>query len=243
MLETELGNRLYSYAFYSAAVVAMMIAMFFHSLCFLAASTLLLAASATYFHSGHIINNFLLRRGSVIEVYNNHKLSESLTSAVKRVGDSYFSVSCALLKKVTDERNGELIASIISNIDFPFEFCLGLKRVDKNKILDDLEEKRRLKEIEITRSDAKKYDRISNLKRELSVIEGEIRTIRGQNPLAFSLRLKCFASARNENDAIRESSRNATQLASAFSSALGFEYEILKGELRIEEPSLERGVE
>jgi hypothetical protein len=58
----------------------------------------------------------------------------------------------------------------------------------------------------------------------------------------MAIRLKTFASSRDENDATIESSQNMERIASAFSSSLGFEHEILKGERLLEELSLERAI-
>ena len=242
MLENEFGNRIYSYLFYALAAVLLLASAFSHNAYLLMAAILLLLASAVYMHSGHLLNNFLIGRGKVIEVYNWYKLSENLSSASKRVGNAYFSVSCAVLKRVSGDRNGEQICSIVSNTDFPFEFSIGMRSVDKEKLLDDLETKRRLKEIEISRLDPKKYDKANCLRRELGVIEGDIRNIRGQKPLAMAIRLKTFASSRDEADATAESSQNLERIASAFASSLGFEHETLKGERLLEELSLEKEV-
>jgi hypothetical protein len=242
MLENEFGNRIYSYLFYALAAVMLLASAFFHNIYLLVAAIFLLLASAVYMHSGHMLNNLLIGKGKVIEVYNKYKLSESLSAASKKVGNTYFSVSCAILNRVSGDRNGEQICSIVSNTEFPFEFSIGMRSVDKEKILDGLEERRRLKEIEISRADPKKYDKANCLRRELGVIEGDIRSIRGQKPLAMAIRLKTFASSRDENDATIESSQNMERIASAFSSSLGFEHEILKGERLLEELSLERAI-
>ncbi len=239
MLELELRNRLFSYTFYALAAAVFVASIFTYSIYFIAVTSVLLLFSAIYFHAGHLLNNFLLGHGSVVEIYNGYKLSENIGSAVKRINDSYFSISCALLSGYGDAHKGELISSIVSNVDFPFEFSIGLRSVDKARLLEGLETKRRMKEIEITRSDPKKYDRANSLRRELGVIESEIRGIGGQKPLTLLVSLKCFARGQGELEASRESLRNVEQLAGTFSSALGFEYEIMKGEALIDQLSLE----
>ncbi|MGA3020877.1 MAG: hypothetical protein ABSD68_02930 [Candidatus Micrarchaeales archaeon] len=243
MLENDIENRFYSYAFYVLAAAMLLASALSHNIILLLMAVLFIPASAIYMHSGHVLNNFLLGRGKIIEIYNKYKVSENLSSAVKKVGNSYFSVSCAILKKVSGERNGELISSLISNTDFPFEFSIGLRSVNKEKILDGLETKRRFKEIEIARADPKKYDKTNCLRRELEIIESDIKSIRSQKPLALSLKLKTFASSSDESDAATETSQNIERLASSFSSSLGFEHEILKGERLMDELCLERQVQ
>ncbi len=239
MLEADLQNRIYSGAFYAAALLAFLSSLAFHSIYLAALTAVLLLASALYFHSGHIVNSLLIKHAKIIEVYNGYKISGNLCSAVKRAGGAYHSVSCVLLRASGQERDGEIINTLVSNTDFPFEFSLGLERIDSGKVLDWLEERRARKEIEMSRCDPKKQERVSSLKRELAVIEGEIRDIRGQKMLSLRMRLKTFASAASEFEASRESLRNAEQLANEFSSSLALDYEMLKGEGLLDALSLE----
>jgi hypothetical protein len=239
MLELRMKNRLYSYAFYALAAALFALALATQSGFATAVSVILLSLSALYFSSGHIVNNLLLKRGTVIEVSDGFRLNEELSAAVKRIGNEYLAVSCVLLRGAAGERDGAQIETIVSNTDFPFEFSLGLESLNHDRMLDALEEKRRLKEIEIARSDPKKYDRMNELRRELAVIESEIRSVRGEKLLALKMRLKTFAKSTGEFKASREASRNAEQLAKAFSAMLGLEHEMLSGERLLEELAME----
>lgn len=96
-----------------------------------------------------------------------------------------------------------------------------------------------MKEIEISRSDGRKYDRLNRLKRELSVIEGEIRGFRERRPLVVEARIRTFWLGRNEAEAAMESEKNIEQLSGMFSGMLGFECEMLKGESLLEEATLQ----
>lgn len=240
MLELELADKSYSYAFYAASLLVFLASIAFRNAYLVALATMLLAAAALYFRSGHIINNFLMKKGRVVEVYNNYRIGENLASAVKRVGNTYFGVACAALRSGSEEQKGEVLESIVYNTSFPFEFSLGLRGVDRERMLDSLEERRRLKEIEITRSDSRKLEKLNALRRELNIIENEIRSVREQKMLALSMRLKTFSSSSDEFEAGREAYRNIEQLASSFSSSLGMECEILNGERLLSELSLER---
>ncbi len=240
MTKLEVRNAFYSYAFYSLAGVIFVSALLMQSGALVLLSVVLLLASALYFRSGHVINNLLLRRGSVIEISDGYTLSEDLSAAVKKIGNEYHAVSCVLLSGDPGERNGEHLETLVAKADFPFEFGLGVRSVEHVRILDALEEKRRLKEIELARTDPKKQDRINGLRRELSTIESEIRSVRGEKLLSLSMCLKTFARSQSGIDAAREASRNAGIMADSFSSMLGFEHEVLKGEALLQE--LETGL-
>jgi hypothetical protein len=235
MLDIELQNRGYAYAVYAAAIATLVSGILLRNAYLLAAEALLLLCSVAYLNSGHIINNLVLRKGKAIEVCMGYGLSEDLRSMVKASGNAYIAVSCIAVRSNGAERNGELLSSLVRNTDFPFEFSLGMEAINQGKVLDRLEEKRRLKEIEISRCDAKRYDRMNVLRRELGVIESEIRGIRGQKMLAMRLKLKTFCTAGSSFEAARTSASNAEKLSSAFSSALGFECETLKGERLFDE--------
>jgi hypothetical protein len=236
MIEKELTNRLYSYAFYSLAAAMFVASIFSLSLYFLAFAIALLFAAAFFFSSGHLVNNLLLKRIGAIDFYEGFRLSKRLCAVTRKNGNSYLAISAALLWKDGEKKEtSDVLESLVSNVSFPFEFCLGIRAVDKRKVLEGLETKRRMKEIEITRSDISKYDRISKLKRELSAIEGEIRGFRERRPLVVEARLRTFWLGQNEMEAARESEKNIEQLSGTFSSMLGFEYEILKGENLLEE--------
>ncbi len=235
--------RIYSYAFYSAAIAMFLASMLTLNVYILAFAIASLLLAALFFSSGHLINDLVLKRAGPVGPYCGFKLSRSLYSATKDMGSRHLAVSIALMKPAGDTgMNGELMETLISNVDFPFEFSLGIKSVDRIRVIDGLETKRRMKEIEISRSDPQKYDRMNALKRELSVIEGELRNLREQKPLSIEAKLKTFGLSKSEIEASLESEKNIGRIASAFASVLGFECETLRGEALLEEASLQRVV-
>ncbi len=240
MVEKELTNRLYPYAFYSLAAAMLVASAFSFNLYFLALAMVLLLLAAVFFSSGHLVNNLLLKRIGVIDFYGGFRLSKRLCAVTRKNGNGYLSVSVALLRKNSEEKErAEIVESLVSNVNFPFEFSLGIRAVDKKKLLEGLETKRRMKEIEITRSDGGKYDRVNKLKRELSFIESEIKGFRERRPLVVEAKVRTFWLGQNEMEAARESEKNIEQLSGMFSSMLGFEYDILKGESLLEEVTFE----
>lgn len=242
MQDVNITNRLYSYAFYTAAIAMLAASVLSFNPYLLALAIILLPAAALSYSSGHLLNNFLLSgKGASTGLYNGFSVRERLSSAVRRSGNDYVSISAALLSKNgSDETQRETVETLVSNVNFPFEFSLGIANIDKNKLLEGLETKRRIREIEISRLDPKKSDKLNGLKRELSLIEDEICKIRTEKPLAITARIRTFSSSRSELEAARDSERNIEQLAGMFSSMLGFDCEILKGEDLLREVSYQR---
>ncbi len=225
-------NRLYSYLFYAVGVLCLVCAAFFSNLYLIALTSVLLLFSALYMNSGHIINNILIRRSNIIEIYNGYKLSNGLDSAVKKIGNEYFAVSVALL--MIEKANGashETIRSLVESIHEPFEFGILLKEADRKRLLEGIEVKRRMKEISLSRIDPKQQDKINALRREIDILGVEIENItKSGKALDVIVKLSSFAKSEVEAEASRESAASIRHIADAFSASLGMDYEILRGE-------------
>ncbi len=232
MEEHEIADRLFAYAFYALAVLAFLGAVFSLNADIVVVACVLLLLSGIFLNSGHIINNFLLRRGSVVEVYNGYRLSGDLGAAVKRLGNGYRAVSMAVLDiyRGAAVPNGGL-DGVLESITQPFEFSVAMREMDKKALLDNLQTKRRMKEIAVSKLGAKSYDAANELNREIQVIESDINTIKsGGKPMELAIRIKAYADSIDDAEAARWSSRNLAQIANSFSTALSLDYETLKGE-------------
>ena len=72
--------------------------------------------------------------------------------------------------------------NIISHLNFPFKFVLNVEGMDLRKVLDPLETRRSIKEIELGRlPERSKEERRSRLMREIEQIESDIRAIKSSN--------------------------------------------------------------
>lgn len=236
MEEHAITNKMFSYAFYALGAFVAILSVFSYSPTLVLIVSALLLLSAIYLNSGHILNNFLIRRSKLIEVYNGYRLSTDLCSAVKRVGKHFRGVSVAVfdIYKLGNVA-GTDFASTLESISIPFEFGIAVREVSKKKLLDSLETKRRVKEIAITKADSKAYDKVNELNRELGVIESDIETIkRNGKPVEVALRIRTTSDAGTDIEASRESRKNLEQVANAFSATLSLDYTMLKGELLLD---------
>ena len=121
--------------------------------------------------------------------------------------------------------------SIIESVHEPFELSISITEEGKNRILEDLNTKRKIKEIELAKADPGKYDKINSIKRDITVIEGDIEDISsGGKALSIYIILKTRATSANEIDAIVESAKNIGRLAESFAASCRLEYNILSGE-------------
>ncbi len=232
MDENELLDRLYSYAFCAAALVVAAFSLLSGSyLLALICAALLLCAGA-FFSSGHIINNLLLKHSNIIAYYNEYKLSSTLLSLTRPEGNMHRSLSVAVLRSErASESSPEALRNLIEGMMEPFEFSIRMVPADKKRIVDVLDAKRRMKELQIAKMKPGKPDAVNSLRREIQVIESDMENIR-KGGMAFDtvIRITAVAVAESQMEAARQSVRSLERLCDAFSATTKLECEILKGE-------------
>ncbi|MGC9099022.1 MAG: hypothetical protein ACP5HW_00525 [Candidatus Micrarchaeia archaeon] len=228
----SLGEKTTAYAFYAASMLALALSFLFGSSLIALAALVFVFLSTAYYHSGKLINNLIIKNSRMLVLSKGYELTANGSSAVRKVGDAYESVSAAFL--VIDNPLGNISASmqpLLEKVHTPFEFSIEIEELSKKKIIDDLETKMHIKEIELSNareSDAKNLNRI---KRELSFIENEINTIKnGNKPFNVRFKIKCRAESHSMLEAANTSYKNLEHVAGLFSNALDIDYRVLRGE-------------
>ena len=228
----EILNRTYSYIFYGGAALTLAGSAISGNAYLMAAAAVLLLLAAVYLNSGHIVNNLLIKRSAIVEAYNGYKASSTYDSAVKKMGSGYLGVSAAILLLEKSSEAGQMaMKNLIEGVHEPFKFTIMLKEADKRRIVEELEVKRRMKEILLARTDQKRYDRANELKREISVLESDIESInRSGKALDVIVGISSFSRSASEAEAAMESASSLRRVVDAFSAAFSIEYRILGGE-------------
>lgn len=231
MQELYNRNKAHSYLFYVIAILFLLSSIFFKSVLAFVLSSFILLVSVAYYRSGHIINNMLLERGTVIESSNSFKLGYRARAAARMENGSYLGIAIAVLYPKEDTKAEQVrVTELLESIKQPFEYCIGLAEVDKSKIIDSLEEKRRLKEIAISRME-KRYDKINGATREIEVLTKEINDIKASGKsYVTSIKIKALSNEANEFAACREAYDSLIGITNAFSASIGIDYRILSGE-------------
>lgn len=194
------------------------------------ALSLLLAV--VYSGSAHVLNPIIARKYGINVVQNGYRLSENLKVAIKGIESGQKAVCISLLipsSRITGE--SEKLEEIISKTRFPFEFSLQIKELEPKKIIEAYETKRRMKEIEISRTSPSKPEEISRLKRELEIIEGELAQItKGTIPTKASMKLKTYATGHSESEAANIALGRMDTLCTLFSTTYNLSAKALLGE-------------
>jgi hypothetical protein len=236
MKEAELFNKLLFYIIYITSVIFLLITFISGSFYLIIISSGLLLLSLIYLHSGHIVNNYLIKKSKIIEISNNYTLSSSLNSVFKRKGTQYVGISMAEIKQYGQSNiSSESMKSLIEAIHEPFEFSIYFYELDKEKLLEPLETKKKMKEISLTKINENKQDKINLIKREIEILNSEIENIRS-SPKSFdvSILIKSFSISNSEGEAVTQSFKTIQRIADTFSASLKLEYEIIRGEKLLE---------
>ena len=226
-----LGDKLFGYSFYAISICSLLLSLLFGSalLAFLAMVMALL--SIIYLHTGKLINNLLIKNSRVIVLSNGYELSNNLYSAVKKGNSFYESISIAILIVNSQiSNNGLAFEQLLDKLKVPFEYSIELKELNKKRILDELETKLHMKEIQLANEKPNSKE-LGRLKREIGIIESEINAINsGGNPFNVEFKIKCRAASTSLIEATSVSQKNAELVANLFATSLNVGYRLLKGE-------------
>lgn len=226
------NNRIYAYMIYAISIGALILSLLSYSLVGIILVATLALLSAAYMNSGHLINSVIMRRLRVIELCEGYRVSGGMHSAVKRKGAMYSSVSIAVLKPNSKiEGQSSIFEEILDKIKIPFEFSISVRKLDRKRVLESLETRRRMKELELSSSEGHDYKSTNVIKRQISTIENEISIISdGNEPVEALVKLKSFAQADTEAEAARMSFKQLEHVANLVASSFKLDYVIATGE-------------
>ena len=228
----QLPQAYYNYLIYGTFGLLVLLSILFASVPSLIAASAAFLIAVIYSKSSNIINPILARAGKISIASGSYTLSDNPRVAVSYFGNLYACVGVSLLllnSQVTG--TSEKFEEIIAKCKYPFEFSVAVESMGTKKVMDDLETRRRMKEIELSRSDNSKIDQINKLQRELDLISGEIAQIaQGSKPIYVSMRIKCSASSYSEGEAASTALSRLESVSNLFGATYNLSYKVLSGE-------------
>src|SRR5579864_7325799 len=121
MDEISLYNKAYFWLFYALSALLALLSIISYNVYLIILSSSMLLAAALYMHSGHIINNLIIKKSKVIEINNGYKLSQNLVSASRRSSGHYDSVAVAMLRtRAGFIYNAEKLKELLESVKEPF---------------------------------------------------------------------------------------------------------------------------
>ena len=226
------GNKNDFYMVYVLSAAIFIAALVISNTAILFASSLVLLFAVLMMHSGHIINNLMIKKSKIIVMSGNYRISQNLSSISRKEGELFRSVSIALLKpRAGSEAKSHSLKDLLDSMNEHFEFSVELAEADKTKILENLRTKLRMKEIALSRIGERPQDKANFLRRQIDLINGDISSLAsGGKSFQFVIRIKSICTSDDQDDAESYSARSIEILANKFSASLGLDYDILHGE-------------
>jgi hypothetical protein len=197
----------------------------------LAVSMILIA----FYKLHYIVEAVIFRRTNIIQIIENSEISGDRSTVIRRLGSSYCSTAAALLHSSSNEAiEKEKIENIISNSRCPFKFVMQVETININKLIDSLETKRNIREIELGRANNSgskdNAAKINSLKRQIEQLDNEIEKISsGDTPLKVAQYIMTSAVSENKFNAQERAKSQLRELASQFGALLGTKSEMLDG--------------
>jgi hypothetical protein len=226
------NNKHQFYLVYALAAGTLIAAIVSSNTIVIAFSAVSVFAATLLLNSGHIVNDFLIKRLGVVVVSGKYSLGHDLHTLCKQEGSVYKAISVAILIP----RNNAVISNsalkdLIDSIHDPFEFSIELSEVDKTRMMENLRTRLRMKEIMLSRTGSSSYDKVNGLKRQIDMINGDISNLsNSMQSFEFVVRIKSICTSADEYEARSTSSRNIELLANKFSAAIAVDYDLLTGE-------------
>lgn len=185
-----------------------------------------------FYRLHYIIDSLIFKHSNLVQIVNNFELSNDRTAALRKLDGNFSATAAALLEN--SSRNGidrEKIENIISNLHFPFKFILQIEYINIKKLLDKIETKRNIKEIELAKiKNSKGNDpKINALKREIEQMERDISQLSTGSPLKISQYLMTSALSENKFSAQERAKGQIRELGSHFSAITGSKLQVLEG--------------
>jgi hypothetical protein len=182
------------------------------------------------------VDAFVFRHSNFIQLVGGYELGGERGTAVRKVGGKYIATACIAIEAGTESEgiDRDRMEGIIARASYPFKFTIAVERLDVDKMLDALQTKRSMKEIELSRIKNTKhgrgFERAMRVRRELEVIDHDIKSVSGG---AVPMRVAYYAmvSATSERRFIaeNEAKARAKALAGMLDGALGSRSTIVQG--------------
>ena len=172
---------------------------------------LLLLFSISFYYFNDIIEDILFKHTNIIEVFNGYELSGSRNTAVFRNNGRVGALAAALINTDNiDELDKVKLEHLIGSINYPFKLVMHVENIDIKKIIEKLQTKKSMREIELSRidaNDAKNAVRANKIKKEIENIEHDIKNISsGEVPIKISY----YVITTAVSDTLLEASEHAT---------------------------------
>jgi hypothetical protein len=176
----------------------------------------------------------MFKRTNLIQVLGNQQLSGDRAAATRAVKGGFVATAVALLRgDAKEELDRKKIENVIMHLDYPFKFVLNVEKINTDKLLDRLQTKRSMKEIELARLSRNGREanpaKAGSLKREIEQIEHDIMSMNSGMPLRLARYIATSARSESRFVAEERAKSQVRELASEFGALLNSDPQVLGG--------------
>jgi hypothetical protein len=183
----------------------------------------------------YVIEAYVFQHSNIIELVCGYELKHDRSAAIRYYNGRFSAVAAAHLEVGTEvQLDGKKIENIIQHTAYPFKFSLQVERMELAPLLNKMQTKRSMLEIELSRIDVKKQKNIPHtemIRRRIEQIDSDIMRISsGDVPVKASFYVMSSASSQNEYDAEEKAKSQIRELSSHFDALLGSRSKKMEGE-------------
>jgi len=199
------------------------------------ASLFITALIVVFYKLYYILEAVLFKHSNLVQVIDNSQLSGDRITAIRQVNGKYCATAAALINNGLNEvMDRAKVESIIANTHFPFRFIMQVERVDMNKLLDRLQTKRSMLEIELGKLNNYNVKsnvlRMNSIKRQIDQLDHDIEKINSNGtPLKVSQYIATSSVSENKFNAQEHARSQLRELSSQFGAIAGANSTILEG--------------
>ncbi len=183
-----------------------------------------------------IIEARIFEGTNLVQVFGGFEISGNRSAIISRAANRYTATSAARvvsLGSTTIDR--DKIENMIAHTNFPFKLVMHVERVGVARLLERLQTKKGMREIELSRIERPGSGRglvaANRLKNEISLLEHEIEGIKsGGMPLRLAYYIMTSAVSESRHRAEEEALMQIRGLSSEFDAAFGAKSSLLSGE-------------
>ncbi len=178
------------------------------------------------------INALFIKHSNFITLFNGYELAVDKSVAITKFNDIYHSIAIGYFIFEKDvEFDRDSLESIIKSNNIPFRFIINVEYINQERVLNNLETKKRFKEIQISNIYKKKnLAKIDLIKRDIEVLSHDIKSISAGKPIKLVYYIFTYGDSENKFNAQSTAMRNLNSISSSFSSAFKCSFRYLQGQ-------------
>ncbi len=221
------------YALASCTIAALVVGVLTLDAALTAAAAVSALASAIVLKMWPIIESLLIKRTNIVQVLNGFELGDEREAAIAVTENGHTATCAARVDSFTGAELGrERLEAIVARTGAPFRFVIQVEKLDVKGIMEKLETRRHMREIELSRvpnqNSGRTLVKVQRLKNDISRIEHDIAAIGRGLPLKLAAYIMTSATSPERRSANEMAKAQVRALTSEL-GALGIGCSILTG--------------